>query len=203
MNESPPVKAEVEVEKELGVYYAAEDYAGILRRLFILVVDGLVMLTLVVATFLIMGESIGQDADSALKASGLLFLLWYVYMAVLKITPLGTLGYRLAGVRLVTIYGERPSIWRSSFRFAFIFAGPLNPICDVIWLGGETDRQGMRDKFAGTYVVRRGATPAGRGRVGYEHLFLGAWALVFRRVKRGSGEGPGLSAAADEASWDS
>ncbi len=84
MNESPQV--EVEAGEELGVYYATEDYAGIFRRLFILVVDGLVMLALAVATFGILGELMVQDADSALKASGLLLLLWYVYMAVLKIS---------------------------------------------------------------------------------------------------------------------
>ncbi len=202
MNDSLRVEVETEAEEKLGVFYATEDYAGIVRRLFILFVDGLVMLALAVAIFYVLGRLMGQDVDMALKASGLLFLLWYVYMAVLKITPLGTLGYRLAGVRLVTIHGERPSIWRSSFRFLFLLMGPLNPICDVIWLGSETDRQGMRDKFAGTYVVRRGARPAGCGRVGYEHLFLGAWALIFRRVERGPGDGPGSRGADVDSGWE-
>jgi len=46
-----------------------------------------------------------------------------------------------------------------------MFLGPLNYLVDLVWLSGDPHRQAIRDKVAGTYVVRRKAVPIGAGKV--------------------------------------
>ena len=177
--------AEVKVEEEdHGVFYAGEDYAGILTRLFVLAVDGTVLALLACAVILASTSVLEYSVDNFFLALLVTVIVWYVYMAVLKITPVGTLGYALAGVKLVDLRGRRASVLRSSIRFGFIFFGPLNALGDVIWLGGERDSQSFRDKFAGTYVVKKHASPAGEGPIETERVFLSGYSFIFRKVQR-------------------
>lgn len=163
-----------------GVYYDIRDYAGILRRLLIAVVD---LVVLVIMAVLLSVISVSSDwiADTVFT---LFFVLCYAYLAGLKATRFGTLGYILAGVRLVDLQGQQASIFRASLRFGFIFPGPLILLFDLLWVGNDPNRQSIRDKFARTYVVRRKATPAGRGPIGYKTYYLMTYNLVFPEVIR-------------------
>ena len=109
-------------QREEGVYYRTGDCAGILRRLFIQVVDFAVVVALILLLCWIAGFS--EKLDAALVP--LSFALCHGYLAGLKATRLGTLGYLLAGVRLVDLQGRTASLWRSTFRFGFLVLGPLN-----------------------------------------------------------------------------
>jgi hypothetical protein len=62
--------------------------------------------------------------------------------------------------------------------------GPINLLVDIIWLGGDPNRQSIRDKFAGTYVVRRKAQPAGFAPIRYKTYFMFNYNLVFAEVER-------------------
>jgi hypothetical protein len=167
-----------------GVYYRGEDYAGFVRRLAILAIDTCVLmigLTLVIAAFLLPSGrfSVGPDVV------GIAMLMWvYSYMAVLKATRFGSVGYLLTGSRLVNLKGKTPSLLATSIRVMFLVVGPLNPILDLFYLGGDENRQTLRDKFAATYVIRRHATPAGSGPIEYVRHFVLGWAPVFREVVR-------------------
>ena len=61
--------------------------------------------------------------------------------------------------------------------------GPLNWLMDLLWLSGDTHRQALRDKFTGTYVVKRLAEPAGNGKVVYRSYDIVGLNFVFREVE--------------------
>ena len=163
-----------------GVFYESRDCAGIVRRLFILAVDFTVVVALVWLLFVaaVFSETLARFFVPVCGG------VCYGYLAGLKATRLGTLGYRLAGVRLVDLQGRQAALWRSTFRLGFLVFGPLNLLFDILWLGGDPNRQSVRDKFAGTYVVRRRATPAGRGRIDYKTYYMMSYNLVFPEVVR-------------------
>lgn len=158
-----------------SVLFAQGDYVGLFRRFEILIVDGIVLLLawfLLVELWYVVIDPISEPYyESVWSCIG----LTYAYLTILKSSRLGTLGFRLTGVRIVDHKGQPPSLLRMTFRILLWIAGPINPIIDLIWLGGDRHRQTLRDKFAGTYVVNRGATPVGRGkRKAAYYNFLGA-----------------------------
>jgi uncharacterized RDD family membrane protein YckC len=110
-------------------------------------------------------------------------LLAWSYLAGLKVTSVPTLGYRLAKVQLVDLQGNRVSLWRSTRRFLFLFLSFANCI-DMLLLSHDRNRQTLRDKLLGTYVIRRGARPLGSGPIAYPAYFVGGLSFVFSEVAR-------------------
>ena len=60
-------------------------------------------------------------------------------------------------MKIISIVGKRLSIWQMTLRFLILFFGPLNFFVDILWLTGEQNKQTLRDKMFGTYVVKRRA----------------------------------------------
>ncbi len=89
------------------------------------------------------------------------FAFLYLYLAVLKGTPVRTIGFRVAGVKIVDFRGQQPSMLRMTLRFLLWIVGPINLVIDWLWLSSDPHKQCLRDKFAGTYVVRAKAEPPG------------------------------------------
>ena len=167
-------------DRKLGAVYALSDHAGFMQRLLIDVVDfslvGLLWLTL---TWL--GERAGLPASIGRGAA---VLLAWVYLAALKVTPRGTLGYRMLHVKLVDLQGNSVHLWKASLRFLLLFLGPANFLFDIFWLTGDPNRQTLRDKIAGTYVVRDHAVPVDRGPITYPMYFVGSLSFVIPEVLR-------------------
>jgi hypothetical protein len=61
--------------------------------------------------------------------------------------------------------------------------GPLNFLIDLMWLTGDANRQAIRDKFAGTYVVRQDAMPAGTGPILVRTYMFWGMTFLFREVR--------------------
>jgi len=166
-----------------GVYFARRDYAGFLRRLFIIMVDLLVIL---VAGFVIL-MAWDLARPGGLKTPNPL-VLWfgfsYLYLTILRGTRLRTLGYILTGVRIVNLKGERPSFFWMNLRLILWILGPINPIVDLVWFWGDDNRQMLRDKLAGTYVIRRKAAPIGGGPIRPITLFVLGYAIVYPEVMK-------------------
>ncbi len=145
-----------------GVVYALKDYAGTGRRLFILGIDGLVVYAVYV--LLVMAAESDVLGSVGPYASILGFPLFcYLYLAMLARSRFGTLGYAVASVRVVDLTGGRPSLACMSLRTGFMVIGPLNALLDLLWVAGDPNRQALRDKLPGTYVIRKGASPAQTG----------------------------------------
>jgi uncharacterized RDD family membrane protein YckC len=166
-----------------GVYYALKDYAGLRRRLVILAIDGLVVCIGYVLSIVASRSGLLGSPGPYVWALGFA-TFGYLYLAVLARSRFGTLGYAVASVQVVDLTGMRPSLARMSFRTLFAGLGPLNALLDVIWLGGDSHRQALRDKLAGTYIIRRGALPAGRGLQTHVFIWILGYSVMVREVSR-------------------
>jgi uncharacterized RDD family membrane protein YckC len=80
----------------------------------------------------------------------LVFLYCFIFIAARGQTP----GKRLVGVRVVTWYGEPPTLARSLVRtFGYLVSAALLWL-GFIWIGFDREKRGLHDWIAGTYVVR-------------------------------------------------
>jgi uncharacterized RDD family membrane protein YckC len=163
-----------------GVFYGPGDYAGFVTRCWILVIDTAVL----IAAWFALGVVLWPDIDVLVRW---FYLAWtcfaLAYLTFIKASPLGTLGLSLTQTRIVTIRGKRPSFFRMIFRLFLWVLGPFNTVFDLIYLAGDRRKQSLRDKVAGTYVVRRLASPAGTGTIRLANLMILGLNLDYRAVK--------------------
>jgi uncharacterized RDD family membrane protein YckC len=164
-----------------GVYYAPRDYAGTWRRVAILAIDlGLVLLlyAMLQIAWAVGGEAAGARISTARRF--IPFYAWaglsYLYLTLLRGPRLRTLGFLLSGTRIVDYRGMQPSWLRMNGRIFLglisLYAGPLHPIVDLMWLGSDGHKQMIKDKMAAVYVVRDRAEPAGHAPQMLEYICL-------------------------------
>jgi uncharacterized RDD family membrane protein YckC len=154
------------------------------RRLLIDAVDLTVAAPLSLLVFFA-AYTPAPDWEYTPAAALLLFAaVWFGYFVLLKRSRFRTLGYKAAGARIVSLRGERPSILSLFGRLLFAFVGPLNFVLDLLWLTGDRDRQALRDKFAGTYVIRKDANPAGSGPIVLRTYMFWGMTFLFKEVRR-------------------
>jgi uncharacterized RDD family membrane protein YckC len=164
-----------------GVYFADDDYIGIRRRAVILVVDVTVLLLSYAALWTAF-DLVGSDLEIEFFVT-FWFLAW-CYMVVLKATGVGTIGYWLTGVKILNLKGTRPSLLRVTFRDLIWAFGPFNFVMDLLWSGVDDDRQTLRDRFAGTCLVRKYAVPIGTARIHLTYYDAFGFTLMYPRVAR-------------------
>lgn len=172
-----------------GVLFRREDCAGIFRRLLATFVDGTLLFLFLVGWWLACRFTLVGVAGAVPG------WLWFgsslsaalLYFVVLKRSDIGTVGYRLAGIRVIGLDGGPAGHWAMFHRFAvgglWVFTGSLMFILDLVWLGGDDQRQTIRDKMAGTLVVRRNAIPIAQGRQTVRLYSFVGWSLFLREVK--------------------
>jgi uncharacterized RDD family membrane protein YckC len=174
----------------LGVFYRPEDYLSVGKRLLIDTVDTLVALVvsigLTVAFALLLPE--GDVLGVAILATWT--LVWSSYFVFLKRSSYRTLRYRLAGARVVNLQGETPSVASLVGRLLFVVGGPVNFFLDLVWISSDPARQAVRDKFAHTYVIKKEAVPAGRGKVVYRTYLMFGTAFLFQEVQGATAAAP-------------
>lgn len=107
----------------------------------------------------------------------------FCYFVLLKRSYEGTVGYRLGGVRIVGLDGRRVGIFPLTLRLMFMVLGPLNYVLDLAWLSSDIHRQGLRDKFAEIYVVKKRAEPAGSGKVMHSFYEILGYNFLFREIQ--------------------
>jgi len=173
-----------------GVYYQDDAYAGFVRRLMVIAIDSVILVVLgltiwIGLMFFVWDATIG---DLRWDPSGIFLLTWlaiaWVYLSVLKPSKWRTVGYRLTGLKIVGIRGQRPSIVRMTFRMLLWLFGPFNLLLDLMWLGVDSEHQSLRDCYAGTYVVRFDAEPIGRAQVHLAYYNAFGFSLMYPRVVR-------------------
>lgn len=167
-----------------GVYFAPADYVGLRRRLVIFVVDGAVLVGLM---FVIAFLSLFVFEDYSEDSSGeRLFWIWYscvwLYLTVIKASPIRTVGYWVTGTRILTLRGTRPSVFRMTYRLLLNFYSPFNLFFDLMWVGVDQDRQSLTDRFAGTCVVRKHAEPVGRSEIHFAYYTALCFCYFYPRV---------------------
>jgi uncharacterized RDD family membrane protein YckC len=79
-----------------------------------------------------------------------IFLYCFIFVGARGQTP----GKRLVGVRVVTWYGEPPTLLRALVRTVGYLASGALLWLGFIWIGFDREKRGLHDWIAGTYVVR-------------------------------------------------
>ena len=160
-----------------GVYFRRDDYASFWRRLAADAVDSTVVAMLCLLTF----AGLWDVAPKAVLP--VCALIFFCYFVLLKRSSKGTLGYILGGLRITGIDGQRAGLVQLTIRLIFMVLGPVNYLLDLAWLSSDDHRQALRDKFADTYVVLRGAVPVGSGRLIHRYYDILGYNFLFREVE--------------------
>ena len=171
--------------------YRREDYVGAIRHLVIIAVDLAVILFVVFplgVVPVVIAESMSIRWESFVFV-GPLFLTW-LYLTVLKPSRLRSPGYWVTGSKIVTIYGEKPTIVRMTIRLAATFlwfAVPLGTcLLDFMWPAVDEERQMLRDLYCGTRIIRNRATPIAPGRVVHSFYTAMGYSLMYMSVRKAS-----------------
>ena len=65
-----------------------------------------------------------------------------------------TLGMRVLRMRVIDVWGERPSIARCAARTAGYLVGIGTVMLGFLWVGFDSEKRGLHDWIAGTYVIK-------------------------------------------------
>jgi uncharacterized RDD family membrane protein YckC len=166
-----------------GVYYSREAYAGLFTRLLTIAIDLAALMAAGIVLYTAFSDSARSGGDVDPWFLGGWLGVTYVYLVFVKASPVGTLGFLLAGVKIVNLRGQRPSYLGMTIRLLMVL-GPVHPVIDYLWLTGDSNRQTLRDKLVGTYVIRRKAVPSGTARIGLTPYFLFGFAIWFPEVQK-------------------
>ncbi|HEU0035434.1 MAG TPA: RDD family protein [Kofleriaceae bacterium] len=93
--------------------------------------------------------------DPALvMAMVLVFAVGLTYLLVFHIVVGRTLGMRVLKLRVIDVYGDRPSPARCAARCAGYLASVATLFLGFLWMGFDSEKRGLQDWIAGTYVIR-------------------------------------------------
>jgi uncharacterized RDD family membrane protein YckC len=94
-------------------------------------------------------------SDPALVMGFVLFLAIAVtYLLVFHITLGRTLGMRVLKIKVIDVYGDPPSPARCVARCAGYLAGVATLFLGFLWIGFDSEKRGLQDWIAGTYVIK-------------------------------------------------
>lgn len=94
-------------------------------------------------------------SDPALVMGFVLFLAIAVtYLLVFHITLGRTLGMRVMKIKVIDVYGDPPSPARCVARCAGYLAGVATLFLGFLWIGFDSEKRGLQDWIAGTYVIK-------------------------------------------------
>jgi len=65
-----------------------------------------------------------------------------------------TLGMRVMKLRIIDVYGDRPSPKRCLARCAGYLASAATLFLGFLWMGFDSEKRALQDWIAGTYVIR-------------------------------------------------
>ena len=93
--------------------------------------------------------------DPALVMALVLFCaIGLTYLLVFQIVVGRTLGMRALNIKIIDVYGDRPSAARCVARCAGYLAGVATLFLGFLWMGFDSEKRGLQDWIAGTYVIR-------------------------------------------------
>jgi uncharacterized RDD family membrane protein YckC len=93
--------------------------------------------------------------DPALVMGLVLFLaIGLVYLVVAHIVLGRTLGMRVLKMKVIDVYGDPPSPARCLIRCAGYLASVASLFLGFLWIGFDSEKRGLQDWIAGTYVIR-------------------------------------------------
>ena len=161
-----------------GVVFQPGDHAGVVRRLIASAIDGLVLFVGWVVLVSLWISMAGVPGITPWTLGPAWMLTAFAYVVLLKRSRLRTLGYRLAGLRVVDLRGGCPGLLPMTIRGGLYLLGvaPLDVLS--LFLGGRPRRK-LTDRVAGTWVVRAEARPVGHSNLvtAYVGIFGHFWVI--------------------------
>jgi uncharacterized RDD family membrane protein YckC len=93
--------------------------------------------------------------DPAILMGLILFVaVGLTYLLIFQIAVGRTLGMRLLKLKIIDVYGDRPSPARCVARCLGYLAGVVTLFLGFLWMGFDSEKRGLQDWIAGTYVIR-------------------------------------------------
>jgi len=93
--------------------------------------------------------------DPALLMGLVLFMaIGLVYLLVFHIVRGRTLGMQVLKMKVIDVYGDPPSPGRCVARCAAYLACTATLFLGFLWIGFDSEKRGLHDWIAGTYVIR-------------------------------------------------
>jgi uncharacterized RDD family membrane protein YckC len=89
-----------------------------------------------------------------LMGFGLTLAIGLCYLLIFHITLGRTLGMRLFRIKVIDGYGDAPTPARSALRVASYVVGLATLFLGFLWIGFDSEKRGVHDWIAGTFVVR-------------------------------------------------
>lgn len=77
-----------------------------------------------------------------------------IYLLVFQVAVGRTLGMRVMGMKIIDVYGDRPSAVRCLARCGGYLAGVATLFLGFLWMGFDSEKRGVQDWIAGTYVIK-------------------------------------------------
>jgi uncharacterized RDD family membrane protein YckC len=163
-----------------GVYFAADDYIGVGRRLLIVCVDTLVLGLMVWVLSSLWFHLVG---DYEMFLGVVVFAVW-LYLVPLKRSAWRTVGYQFAGAKLVNLKGARPALWLLTLRSLLWLFGfsPVTLLLEFLWCSVDCDRQSLRDRITNICLVKNHAMPIGTGEVHTAYYFSCGYTFAYSHV---------------------
>jgi len=94
-------------------------------------------------------------SDPALVMGLVLFgAIGLTYLLVFQIIVGRTLGMRVMHIKIIDVYGDRPSAARCVARCGGYLAGIATLFLGFLWMGFDSEKRGLQDWIAGTLVIR-------------------------------------------------
>lgn len=96
---------------------------------------------------------LGSD-PSMVTVAVMLTITAGLYALVFQIIAAQTLGMRVCRLRIIDVYGDPPSMGRAAIRTLGYLANMLTLGLGFIWIGFDSEKRGLHDWIASTYVVK-------------------------------------------------
>jgi len=167
----------------VGVYFLPEDYASFWLRVLVDVMDAMAIGGAWCLVAIVLFTIFPFNTMTLKLTLAICAVVAFCYLVVLKRSKIGTVGYRIGGVRIVGPDGQRASISALTFRMLLVPLGPLNWFLDLAWLSGDKHRQALRDKLAHTYVVKAKAAPVGTGKIIFRYYDIFGFNFLFQEIE--------------------
>jgi uncharacterized RDD family membrane protein YckC len=87
-------------------------------------------------------------------ALGLTLAIASLYSLIFHISMGRTIGMRALKLRIIDVYGDEPSTNRALVRTAGYLLGVATLGLGFIWIAFDSEKRGLHDWLAGTYVVK-------------------------------------------------
>lgn len=84
----------------------------------------------------------------------MLFAVTMIYLLVFQTILARTVGMRVMGIKIIDWYGDAPSPAQCAVRTLGYFASAATFFLGFLWMGFDSEKRGLHDYIARTYVVK-------------------------------------------------